>query len=84
MLKVEAWHLHYAGGQKPTTRVVDAGDDGPMDRDAGVGLSAGDAADGSACVLSRHGTGMRFDCNECEWLVLSCAPAECRSRSRFS
>ena len=66
MLKVEALRLHYASGQKQTTGVVDAGDDGPMDRDACVRLSAGVAADGSTCVLSQHGTGMRFDCNECE------------------
>lgn len=59
ILTDKARGLHYASGQKQTRRVVDAGDDGPMDRDAGVGVSAGDAADGATCVLPQHGTGLQ-------------------------
>ncbi len=82
MLKVEAPRLHYASGQKQTTRVVDAGDDGPLDRDACVRLSAGDAADGATCLLSQHGTDLRPIRDECRWLVLPGPSAESGDHSR--
>jgi len=84
MLTAEARRLHYAGGEKQTTRVSDAGDHDPLGHAAGFRVSAGEPADGSACVLSRHGADMRFVCNERKWFVLPGPPAERDCRSRLS
>ena len=81
MLTDKAQGLHYAGGQKQTTRVVDAGDDGPVDRDAGICLSAGDAADGSTCVLPQYGADLQFVQDECEGLLLPGPAAESGNHS---
>lgn len=75
MLTGEAGCLHYEGGQKQTARVPDAGNDGPMDRDASFRLSAHEPADGAARMLRGNGAGMRLLHDECKWFVLPGTPA---------
>lgn len=61
--------------------MVNAGNDGLVDRDAGICLSAGDAADGSTCVLPQYGANLQLVQDECEWLLLPGPAAESGNHS---